>query len=55
MTHIVGKERDTVGVPVVADVARIVLHTSYGATLEVSGELRRWKQVADSALATHLR
>ena len=41
MAHVVGKERDTVGVTVVADVPSIVLHASYGATLEVSCDLRR--------------
>ena len=55
MAHVVGKDRDTVGVSVVADIACIVLHASYGAALEVSGELRCWEQIADSALTTHLR
>lgn len=55
MAHIVGEEGDAVGVAVVADVACIVLDASYGAALEVSGELRCREQVADSALTTHLR
>ena len=38
MAHVVGEEGDAVGVPLVADVAGIVLHASYGATLEVGGE-----------------
>ena len=55
MAHIVGEDGDAVGVAVVADVARIVLHASYGAALEVSGELRCWEQIADSALTAYLR
>ena len=42
MAHIVGEEGDAVGVAFVADVAGIVLHTLYGATLEVGSDPRCW-------------